>query len=273
MLHNDFSALRSRSTSPLDYTNADHGLLRTFRASQAVRRHKYLLPLVLIAIVTTIILLLVSCNYERVLHTSEAKAAHLAEQQQQKLSAEIKELRTNQTQILSLLQQIAASQTAHSSSSSLQEQDLPDTSEARLESPDSGTPPPVAIPAAVAALPQLTSLHNAVLRSSKHFEHHRAVFRHLLDKLVHLEAAAAQEVRWPAVAAMHTGSTTCTAPEYGVLEFELKPGNPVAALAALKELKSVPLFIPAHLRSPYAQRLMLELERKGKHAAIHWVWQ
>jgi hypothetical protein len=146
-----------------------------------------------------------------VLHTSEAKAAHLAEQQQQKLSAEIKELRTNQTQILSLLQQIAASQTAHRSSSSLQEQDLPDTSEARLESPDSGTAPPAAIPAAVAALPQLNSLHNAVLRSSKDFEHHRAVARHLLDKLVHLEAAAAQEVRWAAVAAMHTLSTSCIA--------------------------------------------------------------
>jgi hypothetical protein len=50
------------------------------------------------------------------------------------------------------------------------------------------------IPAAVAALPQLTSLHNAVLRSSKDFEHHRAVARHLLDKLVHLDAAAAEKV-------------------------------------------------------------------------------
>jgi hypothetical protein len=162
-----------------------------------------LLPLALVAIVTTISLLYFNISYERALHTSEAKAAHLSEQQQQQLSAEIKELRINQTQILSLLQEIAASKTAGSSSSSLQVQDSPDSSKVRLEIPDSSAAPPVVIPAAVAALPQLTSLHNAVLRSSKNFEHHRAVVRHLLDKLVHMETAEAQKVSWEAVAAIY----------------------------------------------------------------------
>jgi hypothetical protein len=170
-----------------------------------------LLPLALIAIVTAVSLLFLNISYERALHTSEANAAHLAEQQQQQLSAEIKALRINQTQTLSLLQGLAASQTTRSSSSSLQAQNTPDTPEARLESPDSRTAPPAAIPAALAALPQLTSLHNAVLRSSKDFEHHRAVVRYLLDKLVHLEAAAAQQVRCAAVAGIYTVSTSCIA--------------------------------------------------------------
>jgi hypothetical protein len=148
----------------------------------------------LIAAATVISWSLFASKHEGVLHTSEAATGNLAEQQQHQLAAQIKQLRSNQTQILDLLQRLIASQSNRSSGSSSQQHGLPATPSARLERPDSSAPPTPAIPAAVAALPQLTALHNAVLRVSKDFDEHRAVARDLLDKLVHMEATAAQQV-------------------------------------------------------------------------------
>uniref|UniRef100_A0A383W3A8 Uncharacterized protein n=1 Tax=Tetradesmus obliquus TaxID=3088 RepID=A0A383W3A8_TETOB len=156
-------------------------------------RYKFLSPLVLIAVATLFSFSLIAFKHGVVFHTSEAATGHLAEQQEHQLAAEIKQLSNNQTQILDLLQRLISSQNNQSSGSASQQHGSPDDATARLDRPDSSGPGEAAIPAAVAALPQLTSLHNAVLRSSKDFEQHRAVARQLLDQLVHMNAAAAQQ--------------------------------------------------------------------------------
>lgn len=194
MLHNGFSVLRSRSISPTDTVHGDPILARTHRANHAGGRYKFLSPLVLIAVATLFSFSLIAFKHGVVFHTSEAATGHLAEQQEHQLAAEIKQLSSNQTQILDLLQRLISSQNNQSSGSASQQHGPPDDATARLDRPDSSGPGEAAIPAAVAALPQLTSLHNAVLRSSKDFAQHRAVARQLLDQLVHMEAAAAQQV-------------------------------------------------------------------------------
>jgi hypothetical protein len=196
MQHNGFSALRSRSTSPYESANADSALPRTQKVSYAARRHNYLTPLVSLAAVSLLCLIVLFNKSGRVVHTSEAATGHPAEQQQQQLAAQIKQLSSNQTQILALLQRLITSQSNRSSSSTSKQHGSLESPSTRLEGPDSSAPLAADIPAAVAALPRLTSLHNAVLRSSRDFEQHRAVARQLLDKLVHMEAAAAQQVNW-----------------------------------------------------------------------------
>jgi hypothetical protein len=117
----------------------------------------------------------------------------LAQQQQQqhKRSTQISDLAADQSAVHNLLQGLETLVESKCSSSQPQEHN-----ELRLQTQ------PVVTSAAAAAVPQLTSLHNTVLRSSQDFDKHRAVMQQLLDKLVHMEAAAARQVSW-AEAACH----------------------------------------------------------------------
>jgi hypothetical protein len=154
------------------------------RGSRNAWRHFYL-PVGLIAILTATSVFLYSNQYGREWSASQDQISMLAQQQQQqhKLAAQISDLAADQLAVHNLVKEVETLVRSKCSSSQLQERNEPNT-----------PTQPVATPAAVAAVPQLTTLHNAVLRSSQDFDNHRTVTQQLLDKLVHMEAAAAQQV-------------------------------------------------------------------------------
>jgi hypothetical protein len=94
--------------------------------------------------------------------------------QPERLSQTIQQLSQNQAAMMQMLQKLSANGSAPA-------EDQQQQAAAKEEE----------LPAAFAAIPKLTTLHNELLRSSHSYEHHRTVMRDTLQRLVHLEPAAA----------------------------------------------------------------------------------
>jgi hypothetical protein len=129
------------------------------------------------------------------------------------MAATIEQLTSKQSQMLQMLEKLAAGSSARDEqlqqmhqaithANTQQQQQQQNTSSLQSQAPDAtaaGAAPSVAaststtgIPAAIAAIPELTRLHNEVLRSSKDFDQHRQSMHQLLQQLVNMDAAAAQ---------------------------------------------------------------------------------
>jgi hypothetical protein len=163
------------------------------RGSRNAWRHFYL-PVGLITILIAMSVYLYSNQYGREWAASQVQISMLAQQQQQqhKLAAQISDLTADQSAVHNLLKSLETLVKSKCSSSQPLEHKSAAFDEAITEK--FNPTQPVATPAAAAALPQLITLHNAVLRSSQDFDKHRAVTQQLLDKLVHMEAGTAQQV-------------------------------------------------------------------------------
>jgi hypothetical protein len=95
--------------------------------------------------------------------------------QPERLSQTIQQLSQNQAAMMQMLQKLSANGSAPAED---QRQQQAAAKEEELT-------------AAFAAIPKLTTLHNELLRSSHSYDHHRTVMRDTLQRLVHLEPAAA----------------------------------------------------------------------------------
>lgn len=94
------------------------------------------------------------------------------------LTQTIQQLSQNQAAMMQMLQTLSTNSSAPAAGSKQE------PGEKAADSPE--------LPAAFAAIPALTKLHNQLLRSSHSYEQHRTVMLQTLERLVHLEPAAAQ---------------------------------------------------------------------------------
>jgi chemotaxis protein histidine kinase CheA len=106
-------------------------------------------------------------------------------------NAPAEELSKKQAEMLQMLQQLAASKsTPADQQQKPQQQQKPEQQQQQQQkAPDK--PDGEELPAAFAAIPKLTTLHNQLLRSSHSYEQHRTTMKATLDRLVHLPPADA----------------------------------------------------------------------------------
>jgi len=122
-------------------------------------------PILLLALLAVVLLL----NTGSFMHSSAAATP-------EHLTQTIQQLSQNQAAMMQMLQTLSTNSSAAGSKQ--------EPGEKAADSPE--------LPAAFAAIPALTKLHNELLRSSHSYEQHRTVMLQTLERLVHLEPAAAQ---------------------------------------------------------------------------------
>lgn len=185
MSRKDFGEPRGLSASLNDIAIKSSRHSRKTTVNRVAHHYKQLLALCLLAIATILSCVVFTGSHWRSLSRSEVAQDPLLtglKQQQVQISL----VSSNQAHTLQLLQRLVASQSNELKSGANIGRINPGKS---LQEESSAS-------ATFAALPQLTRLHNSALRSGQGFEHHRAVTRGLLDKLVHMQAVAAQQVKW-----------------------------------------------------------------------------